>query len=67
MRTLTIYCRHCGGGYVVRDTDRLPAVCPHEACGQVAHWQSESPVPIRPYALSANDRAWLKKVRIDPQ
>jgi hypothetical protein len=38
-----------------------PAVCP--GCSQQAFWTTE-PVPLRPWALTENDKRFLRSIRV---
>ena len=55
-------CRECGEWYQIVHV--VPDVCPH--CQKQADWRTEGDEPIRPYALTVNDKRFLKAIRIEP-
>lgn len=59
----TYWCRLCGASHTQCTSVDLPGACP--ACREPAFWTTE-PMPRVPYVLEANDRRFLKAIRIDP-
>ena len=55
-----LYCRKCAHQHQSIAGDQ-PNFCP--ACDQPAHWTTE-PVPKRPWDLNANDKRFLKGIKI---
>lgn len=65
MASVILYCGRCFTGYA--SIGEIPVKCP--ACDRVTRWTTSLPLdrPKVPFALTLNDRRFLRSLRIDPE
>lgn len=66
MPSAIVWCRQCQAGLAIPSpVGAIPMICPY-CYSSAPNWSPEGLKPIKPYVLTRDDLAFLRKGKIDP-